>query len=106
MPCSAIWPAVLLNQVADLLLHQGFGQFHLQLLDQGLDQGVVAVGLAAALGVILEAGLKLAAQFGQGLLVAGLLGEGVVEGGQFAGLQLLEGDREAGSSRPAASCWG
>ena len=91
----------LLQQGADLFLHQGFGQFHLELLHQGVEQGVVAVGLVAPVGVLLEAGFQVGAQLGQGFLVAGLLGEGVVELGQLLGLEVGEGEHEAG--RPAAA---
>ena len=62
-------------------MNQGFGQLHFKLLHQGGEQGVVAAGLSPALGVVLEAGFQIAAQFGQGGFVAGLLGKGVVKGG-------------------------
>ena len=91
----------LLQQGADLFLHEGFGQFHLELLHQGVEQGVVAVGLVAPFGVFLEAGFQVGAQLGEGFLVAGLLGEGVVELGQLLGLEVGEGEHEA--RRPAAA---
>ena len=82
-------------------MHQGFGQFHLELLHEGVEQGVMAVGLVAPLGVLLEAGFQVGAQLGEGFLVAGLLGEGVVELGQLLGFEVGEGEHEAGG--PAAA---
>ena len=54
------------------------------------------VAAGAAFGVVFQTLLQVAAQISQGLLFAGLLGEGVVQLGQFAGLEVLELDGEAG----------
>ena len=56
----------------------------------------MAVAAVAPLGVLLQAGFQVSSQLGQGGLVAGLLGEGVVEGGQFAALEVQQGDFKGG----------
>ena len=56
----------------------------------------MAVGLAPPLAVLLETGFQVRPQLSQGLLVAGLLGEGVVEGRQFAGFEVFEADLKTG----------
>ena len=86
----------MLHQVAHFLLHQAFGEFHLELLHQGCNQGVMAVALLAALGVVFEALLQVGAQFGHCFFIAGLLGEGVVEFRQLAGFEVLKVDHKAG----------
>ena len=86
----------LLQQVDHLPLHHGLRQLHLQLVHQGGEQGAMAGGLAAPLGLVLQLLLQLGPQLRQGLLVAGPLGEGVIQGWQFAALQLLEGHLKAG----------
>ena len=58
----------------------------------------MTAGLGPALGVVLETGFQIGAQLRQGGLVAGLLGEGVVEGGQLPVFEVFEADLEAGRS--------
>ena len=54
----------------------------------------MAVGPVAPFGVLLEAGFQIGPQLGQTALVAGLLGEGVVQGRQFLGFELNQADLE------------
>ena len=77
-------------------MDQGFRQLHLQLLHQGGDEGIAAVAGLTAFGVVLEPLLQVFAQVRQGLLFAGLLGEFVIQLGQFAGLEVLQFDLEGG----------
>ena len=86
----------LFDQLANFLLDQGFWQFHLQLLHQGRQQGLLAIIAVPAFAVLLEAGFEIGPQFGQGALVTGLLGEGIVQGGEFVGFEIQQGDLEAG----------
>ena len=67
-------------------MDQGLWQFHLQLLHQGANQGIAAVAGLATFGVVLEPLFQLLAQLRQGLLFAGLLGKGVIQLRQLAGL--------------------
>ena len=86
----------LFDQLADFLLDQGFWQFHLQLLHQDRQQGLLAIAAVPAFAVLLESGFEIGPQFCQGALVTGLLGEGIVQGGEFVGLEIQQGDLEAG----------
>ena len=86
----------LLQQVDHFLLHHCLWQLHLQLLHQGGEQGAMAGGLAAPLGLGQQLLLQLGPQLRQGLLIAGPLGEGVIQCRQFAAFQLLEADFKAG----------
>ena len=61
----------------------------------------MAVGPVAPFGVLLEAGFQIGPQLGQVALVAGLLGEGVVQGRQFLGFELNQADLEC---RRATGC--
>ena len=56
----------------------------------------MATGLGPALGIVFEADFQVYPQFCQGGLVAGLLGEGVIEGRQLAALEILQTDFKTG----------
>ena len=61
----------------------------------------MAVAAGAAFGIIPQTLFQIAAQFGQGFLLAGLLGKCIIQGGQFPGLEIFELDLEVGL---AAAC--
>ena len=67
------------HQVAHFLLHQAFGQLHLELFHQGCDQSIVTIALLPVFGVVLETLLQISAQLSHRFLIAGLLGESIVE---------------------------
>ena len=77
-------------------MNQGFGQFHLKLLDESGEQGIAAIAAGTALSVILQTLLKVGAELSQSVLLAGLFGEVVIQVGKFSGFEILQFDLKTG----------
>ena len=56
------------------------------------------IGAVAPFRIVLQPFLQIGFEFRQSAFVAGLLGKGIVQGGEFPGLQVQQGDRKGGLS--------